>query len=293
MVLHNSAEDIVELVQAEPKPLVSPLAEPEDADEPKLQVLPPEDEPKPYEEPNVEDYEEEGFAEDYEWDKFRDVKMVNGLPWGSKTFNDAVNTASNDINKANRFGVLYRPDMDRYHVRIGKLPIRSDLDEAVIGHHKIIVGEEAKELWQLLTQHTIKSDTYSIEAIYDYLVLMKTGDVRISPDTSKAKIIGEYIRKYTPEAIVSLGKFGSMNIDDDLQYYINLKPTRPPRRKKAKKGEGLKVNDTSDLAHELTRLVAAHKAGNTNTFNQINDILINYVDLMLLVLKILGKYIDH
>ena len=33
------------------------------------------------------------------------------------------------------------------------------------------------------------------------------------------------------------------------------------------------INDTSDLAHELTRLVAAHKAGNTNTFNQINDII--------------------
>ena len=187
--------------------------------------------------------------------------MVNGLPWGSKTFDDAVNTAHNDINKANRFGVLYRPEMDRYRVCIGKQPVRSDLDEALIGHHKVILGEEAKEVWQLLTQHTIKKDVYSIEAIYDYLVLMKYGSVRISPDTSKAKKIGYYVRKYTPKAIADLGKFGSMDINDDLKYYADIEPT--------KKGEGL--NDNSDLAHELTRLVAAHKAGNTNTYNEIND----------------------
>ena len=108
--------------------------------------------------------------------------------------------------------------------------------------------------------------------IYKYLLLLKYSEVKLHHNSNKARFMGNYIRQFTEKAILDNNpKTGNIRLDhNDLEYYIKLDPIEPTRKKK---GQGLGLNDKDQQAHELTRLVAAHKAGNTNTYNEINDIV--------------------
>ena len=79
------------------------------------------------------------------------------------------------------------------------------------------------------------------------------------------------MREYGVDKIKGIG---GIDISNDVEHYYKIteqdKVEKERKgRKTGKKGEGIK----SDLPHELTRLVASHNAGNTNTYNEINDVV--------------------
>ena len=85
------------------------------------------------------------------------------------------------------------------------------------------------DLWKLLSSSNIEDNDYNIESIFEYLSLLKLNSIKISLDTDKAKKIEEYIRKYTPEAILALNDKDGFDILEkkDLEYY-NPDPSSIP-----------------------------------------------------------------
>ena len=201
-------------------------------------------------------------------DRFGDVKIINGLPWGSTEFDKALSLAIRDKSKADKYGILYRPDKDRLQVFIGHIPVISDENNDIISEY-VDAKEGSAGIWKLLTQKDISmEDNYSNIEIYKYLLLLKSADLKLYHSSNKAKIIGEYIIMHTEKDILDNNpKTGNLRLEPtDLEYYTKLSTKKTGKGIKSTKKIG-----KSDLPHELIRLVAAHKAGNTNTYNEIND----------------------
>jgi len=220
--------------------------------------------PAPKEEPEDES---DQFKKDIKEGK---VTIINGLPWGSITFNDILSNSSLAKNEEHsiEYGILWKPP-NNDNLYLGNRLIRSNTNNEVVlvkgeFNNEIIIPEStSNDIWNILTKTRIPKERYSMDTIYWYLVLIHESSIILRDTTEKAIFIGNYVKKYEPKG---LSKVGPIDISSSIDYYSSLE-------KKVKKGKGLGLNYQEQQAHELTRLLGAHKAGNTNVYNEINDIV--------------------
>ena len=185
---------------------------------------------------------------------------VEVAPFGSAAYEHAISKASSSETTANIFGIINRPTDLSKNLYIGNYSLQSNADNAIITDFSTIEGNDAELVWELLTRKKIDAERYSDKQIDDYLHLLEHGNVKIRSNTSKAKILGEYVTnsQIHPDAVVKNQYARYLDI-----YQKTLSPM--------KKGEG--ISTTEDLQHELVRLVGGYKAGNTSVYNEINNVV--------------------
>ena len=109
-----------------------------------------------------------------------DIQDINGLPNGSQLFADAIDSAINDNDIANRYGIVHRPDMDSNKIFIGNIQIIGDENNDILSKDISVTGHSRDGVWKLLTTKQItKNDKFSADEINKYLLLLKTGGVEI------------------------------------------------------------------------------------------------------------------
>lgn len=203
-----------------------------------------------------------------------DSDVINNLYWGSQKYTNALfksDSRNIDSAKASRFGLAYRVAPDINMLALGFTALTSDTDNKIITQNNNI---HSPNVWELLTKEQLQAPgaigrfKYTDVEISDYLKLLHEGKIRIDTKLQKARIIGEYIKEYGVDHIKQMGAY-----DKDVDYYTKLVKSGKGCSSVSKPFTSKAFMNKDELWHDLTRLIASYRAGNTAVYNQINDIV--------------------
>ena len=95
-------------------------------------------------------------------------------------FADAIDSAIRIVMTADRYGVVHRPEMNSNKIYIGNMQIIGDENNDILSKDISVTGDSRDGVWKLLTTKQLtKDDKFSADEINKYLLLLKTGGVKI------------------------------------------------------------------------------------------------------------------